>query len=405
MPRSPAFASPRMKAPLNTITKLKNDQDSISIFIVKVVKIHKQLYHSVFMLSQLVTLPKLYSMELGIGMFGDLHINKTGETQPAGQRLRELIEEIKLMDEVGLDFYGIGEHHRPDYAVSSPEIILAAAATVTKKIKLGSAVSVLSSSDPVKLYQSFAAIDLLSNGRAELMAGRGSFIESFPLFGYSLDDYDELFEEKLELLVKLNKENPVTWKGKFRPALNKQLVLPRAVNDHLSIWVAVGRTPESVLRAGKHGLPVIFAIIGGNPAQFKPLFEYYKQVYNHFNHDMNTFQVGVHMHSFFGDDSKQIADEYYPIYSAQMDRVGRSRGWPPYQQHQYVTGRSANGHLIIGNANEAVDKILRMQELFGLTRFSAHMDVGGPSHKLLMRSIEIYGTRIAPKVREALNKK
>lgn len=341
-------------------------------------------------------------MELGIGMFGDLHINKNGEIQPAKQRLQELIEEIKLMDEVGLDFYGIGEHHRPDYAVSTPEIVIAAAATVTKKIKLGSAVSVLSSSDPVKLYQSFATIDLISNGRAELMAGRGSFIESFPLFGYNLDDYDELFEEKLELLLKINRSERITWKGKFRPELSNQQVLPRAVNDHLNIWIAVGGTPASVLRAAKHGLPVIFAIIGGNPEQFKPLFEYYKNVYSHFKHDIDNFQVGVHMHSFFGDNSKEIADEYYPVYSAQMDRVGRSRGWPPYQQQQYVTGRSRGGHLIIGDANEAIDKILKMQELFGLTRFSAHMDVGGPSHKLLMRSIEIYGTKIAPKVREAL---
>ena len=343
-------------------------------------------------------------MELGIGMFGDLHINKNGELQPAGQRLKELIEEIKLMDEVGLDFYGIGEHHRPDYAVSTPEIILAAASTVTKKIKLGSAVSVLSSSDPVKLYQSFATIDQLSGGRAELMAGRGSFIESFPLFGYSLDDYDDLFEEKLELLLKINKENPVTWKGKFRPSLNRQLVLPRAVDDNLDIWIAVGGTPESVLRAGKHGLPVIFAIIGGNPAQFKTLFEYYKNVYQQFGHDMNKFQVGVHMHAFFGDDSKKIADEYYPIYSAQMDRVGRTRGWPPYQKQQYDAGLGRNGHLIVGDVSMSIDKILHMHELFGLTRFSAHMDVGGPSHKLLMKSIEVFGTKIAPKVREALKK-
>jgi probable LLM family oxidoreductase len=341
-------------------------------------------------------------MELGIGMFGDLHINKKGEIEPAGQRMQELIEEIKLMDEVGLDFYGIGEHHRPDYAVSVPEIILAAAATVTKNIKLGSAVNVLSSSDPVRLYESFATIDLITNGRAELVAGRGSFIESFPLYGYDLKDYDELFEEKLDLLVKINKENPVTWKGKFRPALKDQQILPRAVNDHLNIWVAVGGTPESVLRAGRHGLPVIFAIIGGNPVQFQPLFEYYKKVYDHFGHDKNKFQVGVHMHAFFGDDSKQIADEYYPIYSSQMDRIGRSRGWPPYHRQQYVEGRSSNGHLIIGDASESIDKILHMQELFGLTRFSAHMDVGGPSHELLMKSIEIFGTTIAPKVREAL---
>jgi probable LLM family oxidoreductase len=341
-------------------------------------------------------------MELGISMFGDNHYDEKGKPQPPGQRLQELVEEIKLMDELGLDFFGIGEHHRPDYAVSTPEIILAAAATVTKKIKLGSAVNVLSSSDPIRLYQSFATIDLLTNGRVELMAGRGSFIESFPLFGYRLEDYDELFEEKLDLLVKINKENPITWKGKFRPALHEQSVLPRAVNDHLNIWVAVGGTPESVVRAAKHGLPVIFAIIGGNPVQFKPLFQYYKDVYKQFGHDMNKFQVGVHMHALFGENSKQIADEYYPVYSSQMNRVGASRGWPPYQKQQYDVGRSKYGHLIIGDANEAVEKILYLQQLFGLTRFSAHMDVGGPSHSLLMKSIEIFGSKIALKVREAL---
>ena len=340
-------------------------------------------------------------------MFGDLHIDQNGTIQPAGQRMLELIEEIKLMDEVGLDFYGIGEHHRPDYAVSAPEIILAAAASVTKNIKLGSAVSVLSSADPVKLYQSFATIDLLSNGRAELMAGRGSFIESFPLFGYNLQDYDALFEEKLDLLLKIDQNPNITWKGKFRAPLNDQPVYPRPLNGHLDIWVAIGGTPESVVRAGKFGLPVVFAIIGGNPAQFKPLFEYYKEVYKHFNHDMNKFRVGVHMHSFFGEDSKQTADSYYPLYSAQMDRVGRSRGWQPYQRQQFDWGRGKQGHLLVGDANETIDKILQMQEMFGLTRFSAHMDVGGPLHSSLMKSIEIFGTKIAPKVREALksNKK
>jgi len=341
-------------------------------------------------------------MEMGVGMFGDLHINNKGEIQPAGQRLQELIEEIKLMDETGLDFYGIGEHHRPDYAVSSPQIILAAAATVTKNIKLGSAVSVLSSADPVKLYQDFATLDLISGGRAELVAGRGSFIESFPLFGNSLADYDALFEEKLGLLLKINHENPVTWKGKFRPALENQLILPRAVNDHLSVWVAVGGTPESVVRAAKNGLPVIFAIIGGSPAQFKPLFDYYREVYQHYGHDITQLQVGVHMHAFFGDDSNTTADEYYPVYSAQMDRIGRSRGWPPFQRYQYDAGRKKNGHLIIGDVNESVDKIIQMHELFGLTRFSAHMDVGGPSHASLMKSIEIFGNKIAPAVRKAL---
>jgi len=341
-------------------------------------------------------------MELGIGMFGDLQVNANGEIQPAQQRLQEIIAEIKLMDEVGLDFYGIGEHHRPDYAVSSPEIILAAAATVTKNIKLGSAVSVLSSSDPVKLYQSFATIDLISNGRAELMAGRGSFIESFPLFGYNLQDYDALYEEKLDLLLKINASSKINWKGKFRPELNNQEILPRAVNDNLKIWVAIGGTPESVERAGRLGLPVMFAIIGGQPIQFKPLFDYYKKVYQAYGHDMSKFEVGVHMHSLFGEDTSEIADYYYPLYSAQMNRIGRTRGWAPYQRNQFDAGMSKDGALIIGDANQAIDKILALQETFGLTRFSAHMDVGGPSHAAMMKAIEIYGTRIAPAVKKAL---
>lgn len=341
-------------------------------------------------------------MELGIGMFGDNHYDEQGKPLSAGERLRELIEEIKLMDEVGIEFFGIGEHHRPDYAVSVPEVVLGAAATVTKKIKLGSAVTVLSSSDPVRIYQSFATVDQISHGRAELMAGRGSFIESFPLYGYNLNHYHELFEEKLELLLKINQEEHITWKGKFRAPLQDQVILPRAVNNHLNIWVAVGGTPESVVRAAKLGLPVIFAIIGGNPAQFKPLFQYYKELYQHNGHDMSKFQVGVHMHSFFGADSKTTADAYYPVYSAQMNRVGASRGWGAFSRGQYEQGRGKDGAYLFGDANEAIDKILHMHEMFGLTRFSAHMDVGGPSHALLMKSIEIFGTQVAPKVREAL---
>lgn len=341
-------------------------------------------------------------MELGIGMFGDNHYDASGKPLPAGERLRELVEEIKLMDEVGVDFFGIGEHHRPDYAVSVPEVILAAAATVTKKIRLGSAVTVLSSSDPVRIYQSFATVDQLSGGRAELMAGRGSFVESFPLYGYDLNDYDALFEEKLNLLLQINKQQRLTWKGKYRAPIQDQEVLPRAVNNNLDIWLALGGTPQSVVRAGKAGLPVIFAIIGGNPAQFLPLFKYYKELYEHFGHDMNRFRVGVHMHCFFGDNSAQTANDYYPVYAAQMNRVGRSRGWPPFQRSQYDQGRGKEGHLLIGDANEAIDKILQLRELFGLTRFSAHMDVGGPSHASLMKSIEIYGSKIVPKVREAL---
>lgn len=342
-------------------------------------------------------------MELGIGMFGDLQIDpKTGKIQSAQQRLQEILEEIKLMDEIGVDFFGMGEHHRPDYAVASPEIILAAAAPITKRIKLGSAVSVISSADPVKLYQDFATVDLLSNGRAEIMAGRGSFIESFPLFGYDLKDYSTLFTEKLELLLQINKNEVVNWTGKHRASLVNQEVLPRAVGNNLPIWVAVGGTTESVVRAGKLGLPVMFAIIGGSPANFKPLFEVYEQAYVDNGHDMANYQVGVHIHAFFGENSKEIADWYYPYYANQMNRIGASRGWPPYQRMQYDYGRSPHGHLIIGDAKEAVDKILQTQEMFGLTRFSAHMDVGSPDHSKMMKAIETYGTQIIPQVKAAL---
>lgn len=345
-------------------------------------------------------------LELGIGMFGDLQIDPTtGKIQSMQQRLQEIVEEIKLMDEVGIDFFGMGEHHRADYAVASPEIVLAAAASVTKNIKLGSAVSVISSTDPVKLYKDFATVDLISGGRAEIMAGRGSFIESFPVFGYELKDYAELFEEKLDLLLKLRTNPTINWTGKFRKSLVNQDIYPRATEGGLPVWIAVGGTTSSVIRAGRLGLPVMFAIIGGAWEQFSALFEVYRQAYEDHGHDMSKFQVGVHMHSFFGEDSKKIADDYFPIYSAQMNRVGASRGWPPYQRSQYDFGRSSHGHLIVGDPNEAIDKILNVSETFGLTRFSAHMDVGSPSHADMMKAIEIYGTKIAPKVREATKNK
>lgn len=345
-------------------------------------------------------------LELGIGMFGDLQIDpNTGKIQPMQQRLQEIIEEIKLMDEVGLDFFGMGEHHRADYAVASPEIVLAAAASVTKNIKLGSAVSVISSTDPVKLYKDFATVDLISGGRAEIMAGRGSFIESFPVFGYELKDYAELFEEKLDLLLKLRTNPTINWTGKFRKSLVNQEIYPRATEGGLPVWIAVGGTTSSVIRAGRLGLPVMFAIIGGAWEQFSALFEVYRQAYEDHGHDMSKFQVGVHMHSFFGEDSKKVADDYFPIYSAQMNRIGASRGWPPYQRSQFDFGRSSHGHLIVGDANEAIDKILNVSETFGLTRFSAHMDVGSPSHTDMMKAIELYGTKVAPKVREATKNK
>jgi alkanesulfonate monooxygenase SsuD/methylene tetrahydromethanopterin reductase-like flavin-dependent oxidoreductase (luciferase family) len=222
------------------------------------------------------------------------------------------------------------------------------------------------------------------------------------LYGYNLNDYDALFEEKLNLLQQINQQERITWKGRHRAELKNQQVLPRALNGHLPVWVAVGGTPESVVRAARAGLPVIFAIIGGSPEQFKPLFQYYKEMYLHFGHDAAKMQVGVHMHCFFGEDSAATAEEYYPLYAAQMDRVGRSRGWPPYQRSAYDFGRGKHGALIIGEPHESIEKILALQKMFGLTRFAAHMDVGGPSHSALMKSIEIFGTKIAPKVRAAI---
>lgn len=352
--------------------------------------------------AELVLAKNIQVMEFGIGMFGDNHYDASGKPQDAGTRIRELITEIKRMDEVGVDFFGLGEHHRSDYAVSVPETVLAGAATVTNRIKLGSAVSVLSSTDPVRLFQDFATLDQLSRGRAEIFAGRGSFIESFPLYGYDLQHYDELFEEKLELLLKINQSNPVTWKGNFRAALNNQEIFPRPYNKQLPVWVAVGGTPASVQRAAKLGLPVMFAIIGGNPAQFKPLFDYYQELYLQHGHAPEDFKVGVHMHAFFGKNAAQVAEAYYPVYAAQMNRIGATRGWPKYQRMQFDAGRGKHGHLIITDATEAIERIQAFIELFGLTRFSAHMDVGGPAHNLLLESIEVYGTHIVPGLKKQI---
>ena len=342
-------------------------------------------------------------MELGIGMFGDIAIDaKTGKPADAGQKLREIIEEIKLADEVGLDVFGLGEHHRPDYAVSSPEIVLAAAAAVTNNIKLMSTVTVLSSAEPVKVYQDFSTIDLISNGRAEIGVGRGSFIESFPLFGYDLKDYNQLFEEKLDLLLNINNNEVVNWKGKLRAPVINQSVYPRASNQgKLPVWIAVGGTPESVIRAGKLGLPLIIAIIGGMPKQFQPLVQLYKDEYEAAGHDVSQMQLGIHSHAFVSNEQATI-DDYFNNYAAQMNRIGRDRGWPPYSKAQYEGGRSREGALFIGDASEVADKILYMHELFGITRFVAHMDVGAPDHDVMMKSIELFGNKVAPMVRKAL---
>ena len=339
-------------------------------------------------------------MELGIGMFGDVSLDtKTGKYRDASVKLNEILEQVKLMDQVGLDVFAMGEHHRADYAVSSPEILLAAAASITNNIKLASGVTVLSSSEPVKVYEDFAMIDLISKGRAEIFVGRGSFIESFPLYGYDLSDYNQLFEEKLDLLLKINNEENVSWSGILRRPMENQTVYPRAFNNGvLPIWIAVGGTPESVLRAAKLGLPLIVAIIGGMPRQFKNLIEFYKQEYLRAGHDESKMQIAIHSHTFVSDDQKDI-DQYFFNYKSQMDRIGRTRGWAPYTTEQYEGGRSKDGALFIGTANEVADKINEMKELFGLTRFIGHMDVGDPAHDVTMKSIQLFGDKIAPQVR------
>jgi probable LLM family oxidoreductase len=344
-------------------------------------------------------------MELGIGMFGDMTFDKSrNHFQSPGQRLQELIEQVKLADELGIDVFSIGEHHRPDYSVSSPEIVLSALSTVTKNITLGSGVTVLSSTDPVKVYQNFSTLDLLSNQRAEIIAGRGSFIESFPLFGYNLKDYSALFEEKWDLLIQLNENESVTWNGKFRASLNEQTVYPRPERK-LPIWIAVGGTPESVVRAAKYGVPIIFAIIGGMPKQFLPMIELYKQQYLQFGHDPKKMEIGVHSHTFIMDSHQDLLDTYFPYYAAQMDRIGKDRGWAPYTKMQFEGGMSPEGALFMGDVNQVAEKMIKTIELFGLTRFIAHIDIGGPSHKELMKTIELYGTKVLPLVRKSIQNK
>lgn len=339
-------------------------------------------------------------MEVGIGMFGDLAVDQnTGKYKDAGVKIREILQQIKLMDEVGLDVFAMGEHHRPDYAVSSPEMVLAAAASLTKNIKLASGVTVLSSSEPVKVYEDFATLDLISDGRAEIFVGRGSFIESFPLYGYSLEDYEQLFEEKLELLLKINSEENVSWSGKLRAPMNNQTVYPRAKNNGiLPIWRAVGGTPQSVLTAAKLGMPLIVAIIGGMPVQFKSLIDFYKQEYLKAGHQESEMQLAIHSHTFVSDD-QSVINGYFHNYKSQMDRIGKSRGWAPYTKMQYEGGKAKDGALFIGNTNEVADKIAYMKELFGITRFIGHMDVGAPENEVMMKSIELFGEKIAPQVR------
>lgn len=339
-------------------------------------------------------------MELGLITFADMQPESvSGGAVNAHQRIKDLLEEIELADQLGLDVFGIGEHHRPDYAVSSPAIILAAAASITKRIKLASAVTVLSSDDPVRVFQDFATVDLLSSGRAEIIAGRGSFIESFPLFGYNLNDYDELFTEKLELLLKVNKNEVLSWKGKHRPSFENKGVYPRPYQQSLPIWLAAGGTPASAVRAATLGLPLILAIIGGMPEQFVPFVNLYRETAKKAGQDISKLQMGINNHVYIGEDSQRAGDEFYPYYATMMDRVGRDRGWPPHTRRQFDNSRSSKGALMVGSVQQVIDKILYEYELFGNTRFMAQASIGNVPHKLTMKSIELFGTKVAPVIR------
>lgn len=342
-------------------------------------------------------------MELGITTFVENTPDPaTGQLRSPYERLQHLLEEVMLADQVGLDVFAIGEHHRPDFIVSSPAVVLAAAAVKTQRIRLSSAVSVLSSDDPVRVFQDFAQVDLLSKGRAEVMAGRGSFIESFPLFGNDLKDYDALFSEKLNLLVALNKSEVVSWQGKHRPSIDNRGVYPRPYQAELPLWVAVGGTPESVVRAATLGLPMALAIIGGAPERFVPFTQLYKEKYLQAGHDPAKLQLAINSHGFIGDDSRKAADDFYGPYAYVMSKLGRERGWSPMTRAHYEQMRGPGGSLLVGSPQEVIDKILYEQELFGNTRFLLHISVGTLPHAQVMRAIELLGTVVAPAVRKAL---
>jgi probable LLM family oxidoreductase len=335
-------------------------------------------------------------MQIGLYTFADV--------APGAPRWRErieaLLEEIALADEVGLDVFGVGEHHRRDYSVSAPAVVLAAAASRTKRIRLTSAVTVLSSDDPVRVFQQFATLDLVSDGRAEIMAGRGSFIESFPLFGYDLDEYDALFAEKLELLLKIRESERVTWPGGRRPPIPGLGIYPRPVQEKLPIWIAVGGTPQSVVRAGVLALPMALAIIGGEPARFAPLVDLYRDAGRRAGHDPAKLQVGINSHGLVADTSKEAAEAFFPAWSEVMTRIGGERGWPPVTRAQFEAGRAPAGHLLVGGVEEVADKIAAQHKIFRHDRFLMQTSLGQMPHKAVLRSIELLGREVAPRVRE-----
>jgi probable LLM family oxidoreductase len=341
--------------------------------------------------------------ELGLYTFVDKGTNSlTGTTKKPEEVIAHLIETIELADQTGLDVFAIGEHHRDEFLASAPVVMLGAAAARTKNIRLSTAVTVLSSDDPVRVFESFATVDLLSNGRAEIMAGRGSFIESFPLFGYDLKDYGELFEEKLQLLVQLAQQKTVSWSGKFRAPLENQTIYPRPVQERLPVWVAVGGTPGSVVRAASLGLPMAFAIIGGMPERFVPFFDLYQKSSGEFGFDPAHIPLSVNSHGFIANNAQEAVDEYYPHATAMMNKIGRERGWAPASREQLETQRFLRGSDFVGSPEEIIEKILYQHELFNHQRLLISMGNNAIEHTKMMRAIELYGTKVAPAVREEI---
>lgn len=343
-------------------------------------------------------------MQIGIDSFAAAIPDPvTGVALSAVERMHHLLEEMELADQAGLDVFGIGEHHRPEFLDSAPPIILAAGAALTKQIRLTSAVTVLSAADPVRIFQQFATLDLISNGRAEIVAGRGSFIESFPLFGLDLDDYDSLFAEKLELLLTIRERTQVYWSGKHRAPLTGQSIYPRPLQNPLPIWMGVGGTPNSFARAGALGLPLMVAIIGGEPHRFRPLIELYRESGRRAGYSAEQLRVGLHCIGFLGDTTQQAADDFFPGYAHTFTEIGKERGWQPTTRAQFDATRGPTGALIIGDAETVTEKILYINEaLGGISRLTFQMGVSTLPHAKMMHAIEILGNRVARMVREEL---
>jgi probable LLM family oxidoreductase len=339
------------------------------------------------------------TLELGVDTFGDVTTGANGELLPHAQVIRNVVDEAVLADELGVDFFGVGEHHRADFAVSAPEVVLAAIAGRTKRIRLGTAVTVLSSDEPVRVFQRFATLDAVANGRAEVILGRGSFTESFPLFGYELSQYEKLFTEKLDLFAALIKPEPVTWRGTVRPPLTNQRVFPPIETGSLKTWIGVGGSPESVVRAAQYDLPLMLAIIGGEPARFKPFVDLYHRAFAQLGKPAR--EIGVHSPGYIADTDEQAREELWPEYKRMRDRIGAERGWPPMGRGEF--DREANqGSLYVGSPEAVARKIAATAKALGITRFDMKYSAGPLAHEKLMRSIELYGSKVIPLVRDML---